>query len=528
MKPPHRTVILGALAGLLAVSLVAQPAAAAEPPADFGPGLERFLDQELQWGPCDDFARSEQEAQALADPRFDCTFLEVPLDYSDPGGEVARIAMLRQKALDPEARIGSVFTDPGGPGGSGVSFLPVLASLIGEGELAQKFDLIGFDPRGVGFSEPTIDCSNAAEIDAERADLDIDPSPEGVAQTEAEYREFAQRCVERVGLDVLANVGTRDVARDLRIAHQVVGDEQLTYVGYSYGTQIGAEFADQFPEAVRAMVLDGAVDPAQDPVESRLTQARGFQRAFENFAAWCAGQAECPLGTDPAAASAQLQELVRPLITTPIPAQETRELGYNDAMLGVITALYSEALWPVLQEGLVGLAQGDGSILLALSDAYYERAPDGTYSNLLEAFQVINCADTEGLMDRDLALEISRRSLEIAPFYDPGTGPSPALELCSFWPVPPTSEPGPVEAPELPTVLVVSSTGDPATPYEDGVALAEQLDALLLTVENDGHTVALQGTNTCADQIAVRYLVDLTLPASDTTCPREPQPAPAP
>jgi pimeloyl-ACP methyl ester carboxylesterase len=527
----RRAVVASTFTLLVGLSIAVPPVAAAAPaPAPAQPGLDRFVSQELSWGPCTDFARTDADRQTFADPKFDCTYLEVPLDYANPEGKTAKIAMLRQKALDPAARIGSLFTDPGGPGGSGVSFLPSIAGLIGNGEVAQKFDLIGFDPRGVGVSEPTIDCNNTAEVDADRADLDLDTSPEGVAQTEKEYKEFAQRCVDRVGLDVLANVGTRDVARDLQIAHQVVGDEKLNYVGYSYGTHIGSEFAEQFPESVRAMVLDGAVDPSLNPVESRLTQARGFQRAFDNFAKACVGQAGCPLGTDVPGASKKLQDLLRPLINTPVPAEGGRKLSYNDAMTGVLTALYSESLWGFLQEGLVQVTQGNGTNLLRLADAYYERAPDGSYSNLLEAFPVINCVDTDRLTDRNVALEISKESLEIAPFYDAGVGPSNALEQCSFWPVPPTSQPGPVEAPGLPTVLVVSSTGDPATPYEDGVSLAKQMKARLLTVENDGHTVALQAANTCADEATTRYLVDLTLPAQDTTCARQTasggQPAP--
>ena len=518
----HRTLVATALAGLLTVSLAVPPAVAAQP-AD---GLERFVGQQVAWAPCAGLARTDAERTVFADPKFDCAFLEVPLDYARPGGAVARIAMLRQKALNPAGRIGSLFTDPGGPGDSGVRFLPALAGLIGDGEVAQKFDLIGFDPRGVGVSEPTIDCSNTAEIDAERADLDLDTSPAGVAQTEAEYRELAQRCVDRVGLDVLANVGTRDVARDLRIAQHAVGDEKLSYLGYSYGTFIGAEFAEQFPTAVRALVLDGAIDPAEDPVESRLTQSRGFQRAFDNFATWCAAKPGCPLGTDVPAASPTLQKLFKPLITTPIPVGGGRSLGYNDAILGVVTGLYSQALWEFLRTGLVAVTQGDGTNLLRLADAYYERKPDGSYSNLLEALPAIHCTDTDRITDRNVAREISRRSLELAPFLDAGYGPSDALELCSFWPVPPTSKPGPVQAPGLPTVLVVSSTGDPATPYQDGVSLAKQMQARLLTVENDGHTVALQAINGCADATTVRYLVDLTLPAVGSSCARETPPAP--
>ncbi|MBW0115768.1 alpha/beta fold hydrolase [Pseudonocardia sp. KRD-169] len=512
----------------------ALPAAAAEPGVTAPvivspsvPALNPFFEQELAWGPCAEFARTDTDREAYANPQYDCAHLEVPLDYGNPGLATARIALLRQKALDPAARIGSLFVDPGGPGGSGVSFLPALAGLIGDGEVARRFDLIGFDPRGVGVSEPSIDCSTTEEVDAERADLDLDTTPEGVAQTEKEFQEFADRCAERVGTDVLGNVGTRDVARDLQIAHEVVGDDLLTYVGYSYGTSIGAEFAEQFPAEVRALVLDGAVDPSLGPVESRTTQSRGFQRAFDNFAAYCVAQAGCPLGTDVAGASATVQELLKPLIDAPVPTSDVaRTLGYTDAITGLIQALYAESLWPPLLDGLRQVASGDGTNLLILADIYYDRAPDGSYGNLLEAFPVISCMDGDRLTDRAVAREINDTNLELAPFLDAGFGSSDVLELCSFWPVPPTGEAGPVEAPGLPTVLVASSTGDPATPYEDGVSLAGQLAARLLTVENDSHTVVLQGVNACADEATTRYLVDLTLPPADLTCAREAPPAP--
>lgn len=511
-------------AAAVALVLAAAVPAHADPGADVIPAA--FLTQQLQWGPCAPLARTATDREAFANPQYDCAFLTVPLDYTVPDGRTARIAMLRQRALDPAARIGTLFTDPGGPGGSGVSFLPALAGLIGDGEVARRFDLIGFDPRGVGVSEPTIDCSTDAEVDAERSDLDLDPSPEGVAQTEAEYEAFAARCAERVGLDVLSNVGTRDVARDLQIAHEVLGDPQLSYVGYSYGTAIGAEFAEQFPGEVRALVLDGALDPSLGPVESRTTQSRGFQRAFDNVAAFCAAQPACPLGTDPAAASARVQELLTPLIDAPVPTRQGgRPLGYADAVNGLVQALYSESLWPPLLDGLTQVTQGDGTNLLILADIFYDRAPDGAYGNLLEAFPVINCLDRDRLTDRSVALEVSRTTLELAPFLDAGFGPSDALEQCSFWPVPPTSEPGSVSAPGLPTVLVASSTGDPATPYEDGVSLAAQLGARLLSVENDSHTVVLQAINGCADAATTRYLVDLALPEADLTCARAPAPA---
>lgn len=504
-----RTVWRALAASVLVLPVLAVPASAAPGPDD-APALAPYLGQQLEWVPC----------PGGADPRFDCSFLSVPLDYAQPAGRTARIAMMRMRATDPAQRIGTLFTDPGGPGGSGVDFLPAFAAGVEDTPLAQRFDLVGFDPRGVGRSVPTIDCSTTAEVDVERADDDLDPAPAGVAQTEAEHQDFAKRCADRVGTDVLANIGTRDVARDLRIAHRVLGDAQLSYVGYSYGTSIGAEYAARFPTGVRALVLDGAIDPALGPVESRVTQARGFQRAFDNFAAACAQQRSCPLGA-PESAGRRLQEILAPLITAPIPAGR-RSLAWSDAMTGVFAALYSQEAWPMLAAAIDDAARGDGSGLLDLADLYYERTGTGDYSNLIEAFHAITCTDTEPVTDPAVALQISAESYRLAPFADPGLGPTAARELCAFWPVPPTGTAGPVVAPGLPPTLVVSSTGDPATPYEDGVALARQLGARLLTAQNDGHTISLQRKDPCVDALVIGYLVDLQLPAQDTTCGRPP------
>ncbi len=491
------------------------PAAAATPP-----GLDEFYGQAPTWGPCAPFAVTASDRERFADPAYDCTTVTVPLDYAAPDGETAQIALLRRKATG--ERIGSLFTNPGGPGSSGMSFLPSLAvGLLPEGEapspLTERFDLIGFDPRGVGASEPVIDCETDAERDEARVDLDVDGSPAGVAAREAEAQEFVDRCVARVGIDVLANVGTRDVVRDLDVLRDALGDAQLSFLGYSYGTFIGAKYAEAFPANVRALVLDGAVDPAQSAVEGAVAQNAGFQLAFEAFAAACAAQAECPLGTDPAGWSTAFQALVRPLYDTPLPTGDGRVLGYDDALTGAIQALYSEQLWPALAQGLVELTEGQGRVLMLLADLYESREEDGTYSNSLEAFPVISCLDEDRVTDPAVFLEIDTRARQVAPFADDGRGPSAARSSCAFWPVPPTTEPQLPDVEGLPPVLVISVTGDPATPYEAGVRLAEQIGARLLSVEGNQHTVALTG-EPCVDDIVNAYLIDLALPDGTASC----------
>ena len=529
------------LVALSACSTVAGTPSAAPDPSTSGatnPGadnaaLAAFLGQKPTWGRCTDPTGSPDERKALADPKFDCTTITVPLDYTKPAGATAKIALSRQKALDPKARIGSLLVNPGGPGGSGVGFTPQMSDGVKTGEVAQKFDLVGFDPRGVGGSTPTIDCSNTAEIDAQRVEKPFDSTPQGVAADEAEEKAFAKRCVERTGTEVLENIGTRDVVRDLRIIHKVLGDDKLNYMGYSYGTAIGAEYAAQFPTDVRVMALDGADDLARrvtDPVGAALEQPKGFQLAFTNFATACAGalKSQCPVGADPQAATGVLQKALRPLINTPVPATAAgagRTLGYNDAAAAVLQSMYSTQLWDPLAYGLQKLSPGDGSVLLQIADILQGRNSDGSYSNEQEDLQAVSCVDSPPVTDRKVALDISTQTLKLAPLFDNGYGPSDALDACAFWPVPPTGRTTPIDATGLPTTLVVSSLGDPATPYENGRALASQLGSRLLTVDNNQHTVVLQGLNKCADAIATRYLVDAVAPAQYPSCAAERPPA---
>jgi pimeloyl-ACP methyl ester carboxylesterase len=513
------TTLVAALcsAGLLLVACAQSTTGAAGPHGPDPTELSRFYEQKLSWGPCADFATSASDRPTFSDPKFDCARLEVPLDYAAPGGPTAQLAILRQRATG--ERIGSLLVNPGGPGSSGASAAASLSGRIGQGQLSQRFDLVGFDPRGVGASTPTIDCLNDAEWEAERADLDVDPSPAGVEQTESENRQYAQRCAQRSGGDpVLANVGTRDVVRDVDILRAALGDQKLTYLGYSYGTRIGSAYAEAFPQNVRALVLDGALDPTQTTADRTVKQNAGFQQAFDAYAADCAQRPDCPLGTDPAKATAAFQALTRPLIDAPVRAENgTRTLSYPDAVTGTIQALYLSQLWPALSRGLSLLASGDGTILLRLADLYNGRGPDGHYGNDIEAFVVISCVDEERITDRAQQADLIRRANEAAPFRDDGRGVVAALDPCAFWPVPPTSQPHVPQVQGLPPTLIISTTGDPATPYQAGVDLAKALNGSLLTYEGTQHTVALQGVP-CVDDAVTKYLVDGTLPPPGTVC----------
>lgn len=480
-------------------------------------GLDEFYGQRLTWEKCADYATGEFDAQPLAAPEVECTRLTVPLDYADPAGETIRIGALRRPAGDPSARVGSLLINPGGPGVAGLS---TAAALGAENEdLADRFDFVGFDPRGVGSSEPTISCVTGQERDADRADdSELDATGGGVARTERENREYAAKCQERTefGADMLANLGSRDVVKDMDVLRSALGDEKLTYLGYSYGTRIGSTYAETFPGNVRAMVLDGAVDPNKDPVEEVVAQGKGFQEAFDDFVTWCLDREDCPFDSA-ATANADYQAMVRPLADAPVDLDDGRPLSYEDATTGTVQALYSEQLWEHLQTGLNELRQHEGGTLMMLADLYLERSTDGTYTTTQDAFVAIRCVDDPRVTDPAKVAEVNERYKAAAPFLDDGNPPSAARDSCAFWPVPNTSQPHLPKVDGIPPVLVISTTGDPATPYQAGVSLAEALNGSLLTFEATQHTVFLQG-NECVDEAGTDYLVDGTLPDDGTRC----------
>lgn len=522
-----------ALAGLLAATMAGctsdeprqQDAAEAvtetRGPAGVVPaGLERFYAQPLDWGNCAPYATSEDAKSAFGSPALQCARLTVPLDYADPGGETITVGLLRSQAGDPGQRIGSLVVNPGGPGASGMVAAASLAGQVSGNPIGQRFDLVGFDPRGVGASEPQVECLTDAERDADRAsDSETDGSPQGVADQEAEEKAFAEQCTERTdhGEAMLAHLGTRDVVKDMDVLRSALGDEKLSYVGYSYGTRLGYTYAEAFPDNVRALVLDGALDPEQNLVESLVAQGEGFGVAFREFTDWCVRQQDCALGSDPAAASKAYQDLVQPLIENPVETGDGRPLSYEDATTGTIQALYSQQFWPQLNSGLNELRDGGGATLMALADLYNQRGSGGEYASTQDAFTAIRCVDDPRVTDKAKILEAQRRYAEAAPFLDDGRPDGAALDACAFWPVPNSSEPHLPRVDGVPPVLVISTTNDPATPYEAGVSLAKAMDGALLTYEGTQHTVFLQG-NSCVDEVGRGYLIDGTLPPEDKRC----------
>ncbi len=464
----------------------------------------------VQWSPC-----KASSGESRIPSGAECGFLSVPVDYAKPDGEVAQLAMIRFKATG--EKIGSLFINPGGPGESGVESAVSLVGMLPD-SVRERFDLVGFDPRGVGSSKPALWCNSDDDNDRLRADPQVDYTPEGVAHIESETKDFVARCQQKMGDEFLENLGTVSVAKDLDAMRQAVGDDKLTYLGYSYGTRIGATYAELFGDKVRAMILDGAVDPNADPVEADIRQAKAFQTAFNNYAADCATNADCPLGTDPAKAVDVYKSLVEPLVDKPAPTKDPRGLSYSDAIVGTILPLYSPNLWRHLTQGLSELSKGHGDTMLALADLYMGRDGEGHYNNSTDVRVAVNCVDEPPITDRKTVVDEDRRAREVAPFMSYGefTGNAP-LGTCAFWPVKPTSTPHQLKVAGLPPTLVVSTTNDPATPYQAGVDLARQLGGTLLTFEGTQHTVVFQG-NSCVDGIAAKYLVDVVVPPEGSRC----------
>ena len=480
------------------------------------PELAQFYDQTPVWSSCENYATDDDTRKEFNRVDISCARLLVPLDYAKPSGPIISLGLLKVNALDPGKRIGSLIMNPGGPGDSGMLEAVDLADQIADTELAARFDLIGFDPRGVGASEPEVHCLTDAEQDAQRLEVPLDDPNREADREQIENQKYAADCAKRTGDAVLENIGTRDVAKDLDIMRAALGDTKLTYLGYSYGTAIGTRYAADFPHNVRAMILDGAVDPDQDETDASLAQGSGFSDAFDAFAQWCAKQPQCGIGTDPDNDEDQLDKLSDPLKTKPIPVGR-RELSYQDVQTAVSAALYSQDQWPTLNKGLIDLGNNRGDILLTLADDYLQRNADGHYSNTNDVFNAVRCADYPPVKDRQTLVQ-QQHSYDQSVGIDPSTDDYvPPLGICAFWPVPNTSQPYVPSAPGLPPVLVVSTTHDPATPYQQGVNLAKDLNARLLTFDGTQHTAFLSGSD-CVDKWGINYLVDLALPPQGATC----------
>ncbi|MEU7063795.1 alpha/beta hydrolase [Streptomyces sp. NPDC046161] len=487
-----------------------EPRASASPaaPGTVPAALRPYYEQKLSWREC-------------GVPGFQCATMKAPLDYADPGtpgsAQAIDVAVARRVATGPGKRLGSLVVNPGGPGGSGIGYLQAYAGIGYPAAVRAQYDMVSFDPRGVDRSTP-VECLSGPAMDKY---TQVDQTPDDKAEQAAlvaAFKEFAAGC-ETHSRRILPHVGTVDAARDMDMLRAVLGDEKLTYVGASYGTFLGATYANLFPGRVGRLVLDGAMDPSRSALEMNRDQTEGFETAFRSFARDCAKQPGCPLGKgSPDAVAARLEEFFRKVDAQPLPTGDAaRPLGESLATTGVIAALYDESAWPQLREALTSALGGDGSGLLALADSYYEREPDGKYANLMFANAAVNCLDQPPAFTGPAAVEAALPSFEKAsPVF--GAGLAWASLNCAYWPVQATGTAGRLTAKGAAPIVVVGTTRDPATPYKWAKGLADQLDSgTLLTYDGDGHTAYGRGSD-CVDTAINRYLLDGTPPPPAKRC----------
>ncbi len=474
------------------------------------------------WQACPEVA-DEVVGRGAPGIRYECTRIQVPRDWAGgsgattgPGaGETFEIALIRARSDKQRDRIGSLLVNPGGPGGSGVDTAVYLS--FGEqygglpDRIMERFDIVGFDPRGVARSSP-VECISDADLDAV---FGSDPDPQNQQPFDdlvALANRIGQACGDKYG-DQLPLYGTEQAARDMDAIRAAVGDDKLTYLGYSYGTLLGATYAQLFPQRVRALVLDGAIDPRQGLIEGSESQAKGFERAFDNFHRWCAANAaRCPIAPDARAAVISAIDKAR---VSPARSADGREATAGWVFYAIISSLYTESGWQELARAIDQLEGGNPQGVFRLADSYADRDDKGHYTNLFDANTAINCADEEERPNLDRIRQLQSQWRTQYPLFGPAL--ATGLISCTEWPG--GSDPYPTgRADGAPPILVVGTTGDPATPYEQTPALAEMLGVgRVLTWEGEGHTAYPQ--TACITQAVDAYLIDLTVPAEGKRCP---------
>jgi len=440
--------------------------------------------------------------------RFSCAKLRVPRDWAQPDGDQLSVSLLRMRNTDQRERIGSLLINPGGPGGSGIEFAAQSALFLPR-TLQQRFDIIGFDPRGVGESTP-VRCISDEYKDADAAE-DPDPDPTEFAEQIEGAARVADTCAARYGED-LKSYNTEATARDMDAIRRAVGDAKLNYLGYSYGTLLGSVYAHLFPTKIRAMVLDGAVDPSQDSVAASEQQAEGFEKAFDAFGANCVRRGSgCPLGSNP---RARMQQILQQVRENPVPTNDDRFATEGIVIFAAVAALYSPERWSALATALDDVQDGKASGVMALVDEYTGRDDNGRYDNSVDAQLTITCTDQATSPNPEQIATLQQEWEPRYPLF--GTALALSLQGCSRWQA--ARDPYEVgEAADAPPIVVVGTTGDPATPYENTAKLAKLLGSgVVLTWQGEGHTAYPQSR--CIVDAVNNYLFELRVPDAGTRC----------
>ena len=491
------------VAVLAALTLFTVSACASNPAAGFTT-VEDFQNQKLNWNTCEE--------------DFQCAELLVPVDYTDFKVGTLKIALMKYPAQAPKKRIGSLVINPGGPGGSGVDYARSAPYLF-DPEVLDSYDIVGFDPRGVGKSAP-IRCYTDAETDASYAADSKPDNAEELAAALEDAKLFAQKCEEKNKF--LTHFSSAETARDMDVLRAALGDKKLNFVGKSYGTYIGTLYAQLFPEKVGRMLLDGAIDPNIPVVEQDITQAVGFETALTAFLKDCAKQKDCPLSADLDTARSELVALFNKAATEPLKMKDSENSDGRLAtesilVLGTASALYENTLgWKELRKAIAQAKEGFGNGFIGLADMYGDRGPDGKYlSNQLDSGAVIDCLDwrtsrTPEELQADAAL-FKERAPVLGP-YLAYTGLA-----CGFI-NPAGSAPKKISALDTAPIIIVGTLRDPATPYEWAVGLHKIFtNSVLITLDADGHTGEGRGSS-CVDKAVAIYFLRGKTPDTNISC----------
>ncbi len=489
-------------------SASASASASAPAPAstDHPPALDRFYTQTVAWEPCSDSGSHQ------------CATIEVPVDYAKPAGDTFELALRKVPALEPAQRIGSLLINPGGPGASGVQYAQ-FASLLFSKDVRSVYDIVGFDPRGIAESD-AVACLSDTDMDSLFA---ADPTPDTPAERAnlfSAWKGATERCAVSGGERAL-HMSSTEVARDLDVLRALVGDPKLNYFGVSYGTFLGALYADLFPQRVGRFVLDSAVSPNQTDLQKLQYDVQGFESSIDAFIDWCIAQDRCALGTDPAAAKDQIADLLDRVDRRPLATSKPGLPTVGEGWIGfaIFMCLYSEETWPTLNKGLAeAIDKGRGDALVSVAFSVVNRSSKGGYSDssYLHAMIPVRCADWPRTPDTP-AFRTQREKLQAAhPLWARLTGE--LFDNCTSWPGAPRKPSGGALGVGADPILVIGNLRDPATPIGGTEQLAADLDsATLVTSDSDGHGAYYSG-DSCVDGVVDDYLIQGTVPPASKAC----------